>query len=255
MANYTRTQNEVVVASDATIPIPLTNFLPRQVYVRHLNKQINKPGVMAFSPSIAIQFRDWSNNRTTGLSRPTGRFDGLTPVFRPGTTTPILAEVFASWTESPKGVIAHHMNKGELAVFEDYLGSSRQLSSGQVQQYTNIDQPWVTFIDHRTGLSAVDGSGPTADTDGQLAVEFNRIVIRTLFNGGTSPTIDVAVWAREAVPGLVRGVWSLVGTTNGLTEAQEAIFLTGYREVFVQVTGITGSPTDFVIQISGTTAS
>lgn len=255
MANYTRTQNEVVVASDATTPIPLTNFLPRQVYIRHLNKQVSKPGVPPFSPSIALQLRDWSNNRTSGLIKPTGRFDGLTPVFRPGTTTPVLAEVFASWTESPKGVLAHHMLKGELAVFEDYLGSSRQLSSGQVQQYTARDQPWATFIDHRTGLTAADGAAPTADTDGQLAVEFNRIIIRPVFNGGTSPTVDLTVWAREAVPGLPRGVWGVVGSVAGLADLTEAVFITGYREVFVQVTGVTGAPTSFVLQISGTSAS
>lgn len=249
MANYTRSQDEVLEAQDQGAPIPDTSWLPKKVYVKHLNKQIHKPGVPAFSAAIAVQYRDWSNSRTSGLIRPTGPQDGNTPVFRNGAVTEFLAEVFADWTSAPKGIIANHMNNGELAVYEDYMGTTRQLTSGQVMQYTmNRDQPWATWVVHRAGLTAADAGGPTSNDGGTLAVDFKNVLIRPSFTGGTSPTVDLKMWAREATE--PRGPWVEVGTETGVSG--QVTFQTDYREVYVQVTGVTGSPTSFDIEISGT---
>jgi hypothetical protein len=249
MADFTRSQNEVLEAQDQGAPIPDTSWLPKKVYVRHLNKQIHKPGVPPFSAAIASQYRDWSTSRTSGLIRPTGPQDGNTPVFRSGRTTEFLAEVFADWTSAPKGIIAAHMNNGELSVFEDYLGTTRQLTSGQVMQYTRVvDQPWATFVTHRAGLTAADSAGPTANDGGTLAVDFRSVLIRPVFTGGTSPTVDLRMWAREATQ--PRGTWTEVGTATGVSGQTE--FQTDYREVYVEVYGVTGTPTSFDIEISGT---
>ncbi|NIT79686.1 MAG: hypothetical protein GWN58_33560 [Anaerolineae bacterium] len=249
MANYTRSQNEVLEAQDQGAPIPDTSWLPKKVYVKHLNKQIHKPGVPAFSAAIAIQYRDWSNSRTSGLIRPTGPQDGNTPVFRNGAVTEFLAEVFADWTSAPKGIIAAHMNNGELAVYEDYLGTTRELTSGQVMQYNRVvDQPWATFVVHRGPLTVADSGGPTANDGGTLAVDFRSVLIRPIFTAGTSPTVDIRVWAREATQ--PRGTWVAVGTTAGLSGQVE--YQVDYREVYVEVTAIGGSPTNVTIEISGT---
>jgi hypothetical protein len=249
MANYTRSQHENLQAEDQGAPIPDTSWLPKKVYVRHLNKQIHKPGVAPFSAAIAIQYRDWSNSRTSGLIRPTGPQDGNTPVFRNGAVTEFLAEVFADWTSAPKGIIAQHMNNSELTVFEDYLGTTRQLTSGQVMQYTQVtDQPWATWVAHRADLTAADGAGPTAAAAGTLAVDFRSVLIRPMFTGGTSPTVDLRMWAREATQ--PRGTWVAVGTETGVSG--QVTFQTDYREVYVEVYGVTGSPTSFDIEISGT---
>jgi hypothetical protein len=249
MATYTRAEAEVIEAQDASAPLPNTAWLPKKVYVRHLNKQIHKPGVPPFSAAVAVQYRDWSNSRTSGLLAPTGPTDGNTPVFRSGRTTEFLAEVFAQWTSAPKGILARHMNLGELEVYEDYLGTTRQLASGQVLQYTMArDQPWVTWVNHRTGLTAVDGAGPGVNDGGILAVDFGTVLVRPVFTGGTSPTVDLQAWAREATQ--PRGSWSPVGTASGVTG--DVSFLAGYREIYVEVTGVTGSPTSFDIQMSGT---
>jgi hypothetical protein len=251
MADYTRSQNEVVDALDSGFPLPVTGWLPRKVYVKHMNKMVHKRGVPPLSPAIAVQYRDWSNSRTSGLLAPTGPTDGNTPVFRNGSVTPILAEVFADWTSSPKGMIAQHMMNGELEVWEDYLGTTRKLTPGQVMQYTmNRDQPWATWVVHRGPLTAADSAGPTSNDGGTLAVDFKNVLIRPIFTAGTSPTVDITVWAREAT--VPRGTWVAVGSTAGLS--QQATFQTDYREVWVQVTAIGGSPTNVTIEISGTGA-
>lgn len=255
---FTRLASSTITALDSFGQVPDNAYLPRQVYIKHLNKIVNKPGVRPFSPAIALQFRDWSNSRTQGLLTPTGPTDGATPVFRAGTTTPVLSEVFASWTDAPRGIIAYHMNLGQLEVHEDYLGTSRILSSGQVMQYTPRDQPWSTFIDHRTGLTAADSGAPADYPDGPagtLALAFNRVIIRPQFTGGTNPTVTYTVWAREALPDQPRGVWGVVGSASTVGDKVETTFITGYREVYVQVTAVAGSPTSFVLQISGTSAS
>lgn len=252
MANYTRSENEVLEALDQGVPDPLTNTLPKRIYVKHMNKMVNKRGVPPFSPAIAIQYRDWSNSRTSGLIHgPTGPTDGATPIFRDGKVTEILAEVFADWTSAPKGMIARFVNTGELEVWEDYLGTQRKLTSAQVIQYTmNRDQPWATWVVHREGLTAADAGGPTANNGGTLAIDFKNVLIRPIFTGGTNPTVDITVWAREATQ--PRGTWVAVGSASTLSGQQT--FQTDYREVWVQVTAVAGSPTSFDIEISGTSA-
>ena len=250
MADYTRSEHEVLNAQDQGAPVPDNEtFFPQKVYVKHLNKQINKPGVPPFSAAIAIQYRDWSNSRTSGLLRPTGPTDGNTPVFRDGKVTEFLAEVFADWTSAPKGIIAQHMNNGELAVYEDYMGTTRQLTSGQVMSYnTPNDQPWATWIVHRGPLTVADSGGPTVNDAGTLAVRFKNVLIRPIFTGGTNPTVNIRVWARE--PTQPRGTYVELGTTSGLDAQVE--YEVNYREVYVEVTAIGGSPTNVTIEISGT---
>ncbi len=250
MADYTRSQFELLEAQDQGAPLPDTSWLPKKIYVRHLNKMVHKPGVPPFSPAIGIQYRDWSNSRTSGLVHgPTGPTDGATPIFREGKVTEFLAEVFADWTSAPKGMIARHVNTGELEVWEDYLGTKRKLTSGQVIQYTmNRDQPWATWVVHRGPLTVADSAGPTANDGGTLAVDFKNVLIRPIFTGGTSPTVDIRVWAREATE--PRGTWVEVGTTAGLSG--QVAYQVDYREVYVEVTAIGGAPTNVTIEISGT---
>ena len=250
MANYTRSHSDITSTSDGLDQLPDPAFLPRHVYLSHTGKAIQKGRRTTVTPAVVIQHRDWSNNRPTSVLPTTGRDDGNVIVVRPGAPVSILTEIFAGWTISPKGQIAALMNQGILEVHEDYLGTTRQLTSGQVMQYDGLLAPaWTTFVAHRTKANGTADADPTSNTAGTLAVAHGSVKTILTFTGGTTPTADVTFWHREATQ--PRGAWIKGETVSGVAGRVETTTeKNGYREVYVQLTGITGSPTGVQIDLS-----
>lgn len=246
MANYTRRSDEVVVAQDAPElgPPDPTIFPTSKVHLRHVYP----------NPAVVLQFRDWSNNRTAVLP-PTGPTDGNVPILREGRTVAIDAGIFGGWTEYPKGHIAQLMDRGLIEVHEDYLGTSRQLSSAQVLQYQISNNPWIYYILHRTKTGTADDPTPTFILNGTPATAFQNIKAKLLFDGGASPTADVTGWYRTPLPvSPWRSSWTQDSSYTSVAGGVEMDFISGYGEVFLQLTTIAGAPTGVRVMISGAPA-
>jgi hypothetical protein len=245
MANFERSQNEVVSAQDGMYVAPDPLLLePRRIHLRHVYP----------NPAVVLQFRDWSNNRTAVIP-PTGPTDGNVPILRRGQSVPILAEIFGGWTEYPKGHIAQLMNQGLITVHEDYLGTTRQLSSGQVLQYQVMDNPWIDYVLHRLKTGTTADLAPTANVNGTAAVSHQNVKVKLVFDGGTTPTADVTGWNRSIDPtSPYRGSWTQDSSYTGVAGNTEMDFISGYGEVYIQLTSITGSPTSVQVMISGAPA-
>jgi hypothetical protein len=241
VATYTRRHDEVLTAVDTLglYPDP-PHVLPRKVHIRHVHP----------NPAVVLQFRDWSNNRTAVIP-PTGPTDGNVPILRMGRTVSLLSEIFGGWTEYPKGHIAQLMNSGLIEVHDDYLGTTRQLSSGQVLQYQIMDNPWIEYVPHRTKTGTVDDVDPALNTVGTIAAGFNKVKAKMSFTGGTAPSADMICWHRSAVAEQPRGAWVKDGSYTGVLGNEEVEFQAGYGEVYVQLLNIGGTPTSVEIELSG----
>jgi hypothetical protein len=220
MANFERSQNEVVSAQDGMYVAPDPLLLePRRIHLRHVYP----------NPAVVLQFRDWSNNRTAVIP-PTGPTDGNVPILR-------------------------LMNQGLITVHEDYLGTTRQLSSGQVLQYQVMDNPWIDYVLHRLKTGTTADLAPTANVNGTAAVSHQNVKVKLVFDGGTTPTADVTGWNRSIDPtSPYRGSWTQDSSYTGVAGNTEMDFISGYGEVYIQLTSITGSPTSVQVMISGAPA-
>ena len=252
MATYTRSNFDVVTPLDALGALPDNRTLPQHIHIRHTGKGVRKDrrGPTVY-PAITIPHRDWSNNRTSGVPPTTGRFDGNVITLRRGKSVSILSEIFASWTESPKGQIAQFMNSGFLEVYEDYLGTTRKLSSGHVQNYRAQDNPWVTYVLHRAKPNGTADAVPTAMTNGTVASSYHNLKVRLSFTGGTAPAATINVWHRDVEPGVSGLPWVAGEVHAAVTHMVETTVSNGYREIYIQLTSITGSPTAIDIELSG----
>jgi hypothetical protein len=144
------------------------------------------------------------------------------------------------------------MKNGLIEVHEDYLGGTRKLTLSQMIGYVAYDAPWTTYILHRTKTGVTGDAAPTIDTRGVFATEFNLMKCILQFTGGTAPTATVTAWHREVEePGNALYPW-VMGQSFLLTaDSQELSINNGYREIYIQLTSIAGTPTSTAIKLSG----
>ena len=229
MPSYLVGVDDPAVVSDASLAeMAIGGISTRKVYLRH---QYGKPAyVVAHKDDAGMFTATMSQGRE--LPIPAGLFEGM---------------------RRERENIALMMDRGIMTASEDYLGSTRVLLPDQVATYVAVDQPWASWIIHRTVTGAPvvpDVSGPIPTTLGVFAQGFTRILVKVDMLGGAAPTVDITPWFRTITP-TARGPWTFGIATTGIIDAQEYTLDVNGREVYLQITGVANAPTSVTISLSG----
>lgn len=240
---FNRSVADAATVADTTAA-PELSLRERRCYARHVYELPHKP-----NPSCVIQSRDWSQNTFAGVR------GSAVVIFRRGKEEKLNKYVIGQWGAAGKANLAYYVSRGLINFHEDYLGTTRQLSHWQVSTYTEIDAPWVTWVQHKAlaGAPVAAESAPTRATVGVVAVEFANLKVKVTFTGGTEPMIKITGWHRD-IFATSRGTWTEGDTELVVTNNAEFTLRNAYREVWLQCHTISGAPTGVTVYLSGTGA-